>query len=128
MSLHGLRKRKTRLLIGLLLMPALALTLLVPRGFMPGIGAAGTPTIQMCHGAGPLPGDEVPSPGQGQHPASPCIFAAAGATAPPPAPLLALEAPRLYGNGTQTADFVCTRKALHRLQAARAPPVRFFLS
>ena len=59
------QKRKTRLLVGLLLLPALAARMLVPPGFMPGTGADGAPTMQMCHGAGPLPTAVQPAnPGQ----------------------------------------------------------------
>jgi hypothetical protein len=53
MRVPWLRRRKTCLLVGLLLLPALAARLLVPPGFMPGTGADGAPTMQMCHGAGP---------------------------------------------------------------------------
>ena len=135
MQAHGLRDRKTRLLVGLLLVPALALRVLVPQGFMPGTGAGDAPTMQMCHGAGPLPASTQPlpdgsdpSPSQGQHHESPCVFAAAGSAAPPPAVALALDAPRFHDVGPLTADFVFVQKALHRAQAARAPPARFTLA
>ncbi len=135
MQIDGLRDRKTRLLVGLLLVPALALRVLVPQGFMPGTGAGDAPTMQMCHGAGPLPaatqpvpGGDDPAPGQGQHHEAPCVFAAAGSAAPPPVAALALPAPHAHDVGALSPDFVFVQKALHRTQAARAPPVRFPLA
>jgi hypothetical protein len=129
---QGLRDRKTRLLVGLLLVPALALRVLVPQGFMPGTGAGDAPTMQMCHGAGPLPASTQPlpdgsdpSPSQGQHHESPCVFAAAGSAAPPPVVALALQAPHVDDVDAATPAFIVVHKALHRAQAARAPPARF---
>ena len=59
--------------------------MLVPPGFMPGTGADHSPTMQMCHGAGPLPqGTQSPAKDDGQRPGSPahhespCVFAASG--------------------------------------------------
>lgn len=135
MQANWLRDRKTRLLVGLLLVPALALRLLVPQGFMPGTGADGAPSMQMCHGAGPLPasthpvpGGNDPAPSQGQHHESPCVFAAAGSAAPPHALALAVDAPQVDDVGPLATDFVLVQKALHRAQAARAPPARFPLA
>jgi len=129
MQVRWLQERKTRLLVGLLLVPALALRALVPPGFMPGTGADDAPTMQMCHGAGPLPastqpmpaGDD-PAPGQGRHHESPCVFAAAGSAAPPPAAALAPGALQAADVGLAIPDFVVVQKTLHRTQAARAPP------
>jgi hypothetical protein len=135
MQARWLQNRKTRLLVGLLLVPALALRALVPPGFMPGTGGGDGPTMQMCHGAGPLPaatqpvpGNEAPAPGQGQHHESPCVFAAAGSVAPPPVVALALDALHVDDVGSLTLDVVFVQKALHRAQAARAPPGRFPLA
>ena len=135
MQVNGLRNRKARLLVGLLLVPALALRVLVPQGFMPGTGAGDAPTMQMCHGAGPLPASthpvpdgSDPAPSQGRHHESPCVFAAAGSAAPPPTVALALDAPRAHDVGPLAPDFVFVQKALHRAQAARAPPARFPLA
>jgi hypothetical protein len=135
MSLDAFQNRKTRLLVGLLLVPALALRVLVPQGFMPGTGAGDAPTMQMCHGAGPLPAATQPvpdgddrAPGQGQHHESPCVFAAAGTAAPPPVVALAFDAPHADDVGALTPDFAVVQKALHRAQAARAPPARFPLA
>lgn len=135
MQANWLRDRKTRLLVGLLLVPALAVRLLVPQGFMPGTGAGDAPTMQMCHGAGPLPvpthpvpGGNDPAPNQDQHHQSPCVFAAAGWAAPPPTVALALDAPQVDDVGPLTTDFDFVQKALHRAQAARAPPARFPLA
>jgi hypothetical protein len=135
MHIRCIQNRSTRLLVGLLLVPALALRVLVPPGFMPGTGAGDAPTMQMCHGSGPLPsstqpspGGSDPAPGQGQHHEAPCVFAAAGSAAPPPVVALALDAPHADDVGALTPDFVFVQKALHRAQAARAPPARFTLA
>jgi hypothetical protein len=135
MQADWVRNRRVRLLVGLLLVPALALRVLVPQGFMPGTGADDAPTMQMCHGAGPLPSSTVPSPAgddpsprQQQHHESPCVFAAAGSSAPPPAVALVLGAPQASDAEPQTAGLVFIQKALHRAQAARAPPPRLTLA
>jgi hypothetical protein len=135
MQARWLRNRKTRLLVGLLLVPALALRVLVPQGFMPGTGAGDAPTMQMCHGAGPLPAATQPvpggddrAPGQDQHHESPCVFAAAGSAAPPPVVALAFDAPHVDDVGALTPGFDFVQKARHRAQAARAPPARFPLA
>ena len=126
---HWLHERKTRLLVGLLLLPALAARLMVPQGFMPGTGADDAPTMQMCHGAGPLPaathplpaGDD-PAPTQGEHHEAPCVFAAAGAAAPPPVPTAVLGAAPAPDPGLAQPEFSCVQRAIHRAQSARAPP------
>lgn len=135
MQANGLRDRKIRLLVGLLLVPALALRVLVPQGFMPGTGAGDAPTMQMCHGSGPLPastqpvpGGDDPAPGPGQHHEAPCVFAAAGAAAPPPPAAIALGATPIHASALPAPDFVFVQKAVHRAQAARAPPARFTLA
>jgi hypothetical protein len=129
MQVRWLQERKTRLLVGLLLVPGLALRALVPPGFMPGTGADDAPTMQMCHGAGPLPastqpvpaGDD-PAPEQGRHHEAPCVFAAAGSAAPPPTAAPALGALQAADVGPATPGFVFVQKTPHRTQAARAPP------
>jgi hypothetical protein len=129
MQVGWFHRRKTHLLVGLLLMPALALRVLVPPGFMPGTTGGDAPTMQMCHGAGPLPastqpipdGDE-PSPSQGAHHEAPCVFAAAGTAAPPPITVLVPGASPAADVGLPTPHFVLVRKTHHRTQAARAPP------
>jgi hypothetical protein len=131
MNLGALRARRPRLLATAILLPALAFRLLVPAGFMPVAGEGFTLGVQMCHGAGPLPsatqpvpsGNE-PAPGQERHDESPCVFAAAGSAAPPPAPALAAAVQDATDLGTPALDFVSVQKALHRAQAARAPPAR----
>lgn len=135
MHIRCIQNRSTRLLVGLFLLPALAFRVMVPPGFMPATGTDDAPTMQMCHGAGPLPasthpmpaGDD-PAPEQGQHHEAPCVFAAAGSAAPPPPASLALDAPHVDYVDTLTPDFVFVQKALHRAQAARAPPARFPLA
>jgi hypothetical protein len=124
-----LEKRSTRLLVGLFLLPALALRVLVPPGFMPGTGDDDAPTMQMCHGAGPLPasthpmpGGDDPAPEQGQHHEAPCVFAAAGSTAPPPVVSVGLVATQAVDVDRSPAELTFFQRSLHRTQAARAPP------
>jgi hypothetical protein len=115
--------------VGLLLLPALAARLLVPPGFMPGTGADGAPTMQMCHGAGPLPGaaqpatsDDGHTPRDRVHHEAPCVFAAAGSTAPPPVAAIVYGTPQAPDAGPPTPELFIVQRALHRAQAARAPP------
>lgn len=122
------RRRRTRLWVVLLLLPALAGRFLVPPGFMPGSSVGHAPTMQMCHGAGALPAgrDSPPAPTDndgrepGQH--STCVFAATGTAAPPP-----VVVPVLDGPGTPEAEpsppppFVA-QATLHRPYSPRAPP------
>jgi hypothetical protein len=129
MQARWLQRRKTRLLVGLLLLPALAARLMVPQGFMPGTGADDAPTMQMCHGAGPMPaathpmpsGDD-PAPDKGQHHEAPCVFAAAGTTAPPPVAAVVLGAAQAPELGLPEPEFVFVQRTTHRTQSARAPP------
>ena len=93
MQVPWFRRRWTCLLVGLLLLPALAARMLVPPGFMPGTGASGAPSIQMCHGAGPLPRamqpatpDDRHAPGDRARHEAPCVFAAAGSAWSRPTP------------------------------------------
>jgi hypothetical protein len=112
-----------------LLLPALAARMLVPPGFMPGTSASGAPSMQMCHGAGPLPasthpvptGDD-PAPEQGQHHEAPCVFAAAGSAAPPPIVSVGVVAPQAVDADRSPAELTFFQRSLHRAQAARAPP------
>jgi hypothetical protein len=129
MRVPWLRRRKTCLLVGLLLLPALAARLLVPPGFMPGTGADGAPTMQMCHGAGPLPTAVQPAtsngghtPGDRAHHEAPCVFAAAGSAAPPPVAAVVHGTPQAPDAGPPTPESIIVQRALHRAQAARAPP------
>jgi len=129
MPVRWFQKRSTRLLLGLFLLPALAFRVMVPPGFMPGTGADDAPTLQMCHGAGPLPastqpvpaGDD-PAPDQGPHHEAPCVFAAAGSAAPPPVVSVALVAPQAVDADASPPAITFFQRALHRPQAARAPP------
>jgi hypothetical protein len=127
--LSPLRNERTRLIVGLLLVPALALRVLVPPGFMPGMGADDAPTMQMCHGAGPLPAPasplpagQDPAPDQGKHHESPCAFAAAGSSAPPPAAAVPMSTASAAEVGPATSILVFVPRSFHRAQAARAPP------
>ena len=129
MRVPWLRRRKTCLLVGLLLLPALAVRMLVPPGFMPGTGADGAPSIQMCHGAGPLPNAAQPANSHdGQAPSdrapheAPCVFAAAGSAAPPPVAAAVHDTPQAPDAGPPTPESIIVQRALHRAQAARAPP------
>ena len=129
MRARWLQRRNTRLLVGLLLLPALAARLMVPQGFMPGTGADDAPTMQMCHGAGPMPtathprpaGGE-PAPTQGEHHEAPCVFAAAGTTAPPPIATVVLGAAPAPDLALQQPEVPFVQRAIHRTQSARAPP------
>lgn len=132
MPMRWIGNRSTRLLVGLFVLPALAVRILVPQGFMPGTGADAAPTMQMCHGFGPLPaptqplpaGDD-PAPGQGQeHHEASCVFAAAGSAAPPAPAVLALDARLIADLPSPTTDLFVAPKARYRAQAARAPPAR----
>jgi hypothetical protein len=121
------QKRSTRLLAGLILLPALAFRVMVPPGFMPGAGDG--PTMQMCHGAGPLPAatqpvpsGDGPAPDPSPHHEAPCVFAAAGSAAPPPVASVALIAVRAVGADPSPPEFTFVQRAHHRSQAARAPP------
>jgi hypothetical protein len=129
MRVPWLRRRNTCLLVGLLLLPALAARVLVPPGFMPGTGSDGAPYIQMCHGAGPLPGTAQPATlHDGQTPSdrapheAPCVFAAAGSAAPPPVAAVVHGSPQAPDAGPPTPESIIVQRALHRAQAARAPP------
>jgi hypothetical protein len=115
--------------VGLLLLPALAARMLVPPGFMPGTGADGAPTMQMCHGAGPLPtAVQPPTPGNDDaprdrvHHEAPCVFAAAGSAAPPPVAAVVHGTPQAPDAGPPTPKSIIVLRTLHRAQAARAPP------
>ena len=123
MRLSVLRRRNLRQLVWLLLVPALALRLLVPPGFMPGTDAGHGLTMQMCHGTGPLPTPMGHDPGQPQpRHDNPCVFAAAATVAPPP--VLSLAATGVvheFGEPTPPVSPVFHR-APPRAHAARAPP------
>ena len=123
MSVRWIRRRGLRQLVWLLLVPALALRLLVPPGFMPGTDAGHGLTMQMCHGTGPLPTPTGHDPGQPQpRHDSPCVFAAAGTAAPPP--MLALAATGTAHAIVEQAPPVSPifHRAPPRAHAARAPP------
>jgi len=129
MNVRWTQSRRTHLWVALLLLPALASRMLVPPGFMPGTDANHAPTMQMCHGAGPLPQgahspakDDGQRPGSPAHHESPCVFAAAGTAAPPPATLTIL-------GGAATPDAIPSPpepavvfRTQHRANPPRAPP------
>jgi hypothetical protein len=136
MNLGRLRSRTAREWVSLLLLPALALRLLVPEGFMPASGEAGALTMQMCHGDarsaivmrlvgddGAARGDHGDSSGGEARHDSPCVFAASASTAPPgvPAtpssidPVASVATPALRATAPPT-------RPSHRCQAPRAPP------
>lgn len=123
MNVASMRRRDVRQLVWLLLVPALAVRVLVPQGFMPGTTAGHGFTMQMCHGAGPLPTPAGHDPGQPQpRHDSPCVFAAAGMVAPPP--MLALVAAGVVDQFDEPAPPVSSifYRAPSRAHAARAPP------
>jgi hypothetical protein len=126
-----LRARATRERVVLLLVPALALRLLVPDGFMPAFGAAGI-TMRMCHGdgrsaaamrlAGAVTSPAAPAV---EHDAA-CDFAASATAAPPVVAREDAARPVRPDALTPTPDTSgATSVPRHRPQAPRAPPSVF---
>ena len=129
MNVRWMRRREVRQLVWLLLVPALALRFMVPPGFMPGTNAGHGLTMQMCHGAGPLPAPIGHDPGQPQpRHDSPCVFAAASTVAPPP--VLSLVATGIVHEFAEPAPSVSAvfHRAPPRAHAARAPPGSTFFA
>lgn len=129
MNPRWIRHRRTRFWVTVLLLPALVWRVLVPPGFMPATGANHLPTMQMCHGAGPLPAgadstpERVPhAPGHGAGHETTCVFAAAGNVAPPPAVLAVLHAAATPDAAPQVVEFAIHLRAHDRAHPARAPP------
>ena len=135
MKLGRLRSRTAREWVSLLLLPALALRLFVPDGFMPASDEAGALTMQMCHGDARssivmrLAGHDDAargnqggsSDGEGRHD-SPCVFAASASTAPPDVPAISpIDAVASVATPALRATAPATRPS-HRCQAPRAPP------
>ncbi len=121
--------RRTRLWVTLLLLPALACRVLVPPGFMPGTDADHTLTMQMCHGAGPLPhvaqspaGEDEQAPGNRGHHEAPCVFAAAGTVAPPPITLPMFDGVVVPVAVAMQPEPVVVHRTQHRAHSPRAPP------
>jgi hypothetical protein len=133
MDAAWLRRRRTHLWVVLLLLPALASRLLVAPGFMPGTGAGDSPTMQMCHGAGPLPaGRDAPAPQSGDPGKSggstqvhtSCVFAATGASAPPPVVLPPLAGPGAPESLATPPLPQVVRASEHHPYSPRGPPLR----
>lgn len=117
--------------IALLALPALLLRLLVPAGFMPGIGDDDSLTMQVCHGAGTgglqmqqPASDKAQDKDDADH-SSPCLYAASSVAAPPPV------TPTDTSHGLIDRDPVTAARpatpslrSLHRAQAPRAPPLQ----
>jgi hypothetical protein len=128
MRMGRLRTRKTRLWAVACLLPALALRVLVPVGFMPVFGAGEPFTMQMCHGSGPVPAASQPLPdggapasdGRGHH--APCPFAATGTAAPPSAIVVSLPDTSAPEPAAATAGHVVILRTTHEPQSPRAPP------
>lgn len=102
---------------------------MMPPGFMPGTDANDAPTMQMCHGAGPLPqGTHTPVDGNGPapdpstHHESPCVFAAAGTAAPPSFTLPMLDGPLTPEAIPAPPEPAPVHRPQHRAHAPRAPP------
>lgn len=132
MAIGGMRRRRRREWITLLLLPALAFRLLLPAGFMPGFGADGsTLTVQMCHGdarsaavlrlTGGQPGQPA-APDAGHD--APCVFAATAGAAPPPALSLDASVRTLPPAAAPQRIVAFVPSTPHRPQSARAPPIR----
>jgi len=130
MKLGRLRARVIREWVVLLLLPALAVRLLVPEGFMPAFGDGAELTMQMCHGDGKSSvivrltrdGSQAPDDEQAGHDA-PCVFAAAATIAPPAADFAVLDfTARLDRPRTPRALTAAPVRPHHRPQSPRAPP------
>jgi hypothetical protein len=117
------QRRTTHLLVGLVVLPALLCRLLVPPGFMLGTGTHSALTMQMCHGAGPLPAPagEDGSGGQPRHD-SPCVFAAAATVAPPSVELTLLGGEAEPARSPPDPVLIVFYRAPPRAHSARAPP------
>jgi len=109
--------------------------MLVPPGFMPGTDANHVPTMQMCHGAGPLPqatqssaGRDGPGPGNPAHHEAPCVFAAAGTAAPPPITLPILDGAAALEIVPAQPEPAVVYRTQHRAHSPRAPPVSIDLA
>ena len=103
--------------------------MLVPPGFMPGTGAGNALTMQMCHGAGPLPqgvrspaGEGGQSPANHGHHEAPCVFAAAGTVAPPPVTLAIIDGVVMPETAPVQLEPVVMLRTQHRAHCPRAPP------
>jgi hypothetical protein len=125
MNLIGRCRRAHRQWLWLL--PALALRLCIPAGFMPGAGPTGP--MQICHGdtrAATLLESGIVAPGSGEPDSREdhsCVFAAAGHATllpSPPAPAFAfLPAPPAPA---AVVAGIAHNSLAHRPQSARAPP------
>lgn len=136
MDPQWLHRHRRRTWLVVLFLPVLAVRLLVPAGFMPGTDANQTITMQMCHGAGPIPvvGGVVddgsaanPDSGTGRRDGDArhgdtCIFASTGSVATP-LTISVLE------NAIPAADDVCagfasavSQRSMHHPHSLRTPP------
>ena len=132
MTIGGMRQRRRREWIALLLLPALAFRLLVPAGFMPEFGADGsTLTVQMCHGDARSAAVMRLTTGQPHEPSAPetkhdapCVFAATAGVAP--LPVLSVDVPlrALPQPAAQHRLIAFIPSTPHRPQSARAPPIQ----
>lgn len=128
MNIGRWRARKPREWASLLLLPALAMRLLVPEGFMPVASDGVAVTMQMCHGDAQsaavirLAGHgDAPGTPAARHD-SPCVFAATATVAPFSISLVPIvaAAPRVAVPAVGAA--VPAARLPHRPQSARAPP------
>lgn len=129
MHIRWTQRRKVRLLVWLLLLPALACRIVVPPGFMPGTSTGHGFSVQMCHGAGPMPmgtshdgATRSPAPGVGTHHESPCVFAAVGSAAPPPVVLAVATGIALPVAQPLVQEAVVVHRTTYGAHQARAPP------
>ena len=128
MNLGRLRARKPREWVVLLLLPALALRLLVPDGFMPAAGDGVTVTMQMCHGDA-RSAAVIRLAGHGEEPGepsamhdSPCVFAASAAVAPPSVALVPVVATAPPESAPVVVAAHPAARRPHCPQSPRAPP------
>jgi hypothetical protein len=131
MRLGALRRPRRARSIALLALPALLLRLLVPAGFMPGIGEDESLTMQVCHGAGsgglqmqqPAP-DKAEEQNGADH-SSPCLYAASSVAAPPPVIPTDTSGALIDRDPVAAARPAApSLRSLHRAQAPRAPPLQ----
>ncbi len=130
MHLGRFRTRTQREWVVLLMLPALALRLLVPAGFMPSMGHGTSVTMTMCHGD-PLSSVVMRLTGKdggresghrGQRHETPCSFAASSTV------LVATAIPVTITSILAAEPIPESRPASlrppgrHRPQSARAPP------
>jgi hypothetical protein len=131
MHLGRFRTPALREWVALLMLPALALRLLVPAGFMPSFGEGASFTMTMCHGD-PLSSVVVRLTGKdggresgdgGQRHDTPCSFAASSTLSAATTVTLATAATFAAEPPPGSPPATLRPAGRHRPQSARAPPI-----